>query len=78
VVDAAGEFPELCEAETEALGVLLGRHVTRLATLAHGDGICTTLIPALTISESSTDDYNAKTEERSAAMESATKERVSR
>jgi hypothetical protein len=57
---------------------LLGRHVTRLATLAHGDGICTTLIPALTISESSTDDYNAKTEERSAAMESATKERVSR
>jgi len=45
VVDAAGEFPELCEAETEMLGQLLGRHVTRLATLAQGDGICTTLIP---------------------------------
>jgi predicted ArsR family transcriptional regulator len=48
VVDAAGEFPELCDAETHALGRLLGRHVTRLATLAQGDGVCTTLIPALT------------------------------
>ncbi len=45
VVDAAGEFPELCEAETAALSAVLGRHVTRLATLAHGDGICTTVIP---------------------------------
>ena len=45
VVEAAGEFPELCEAETEALGHALGTHVTRLATLAHGDGICTTLVP---------------------------------
>jgi predicted ArsR family transcriptional regulator len=47
VVDAAGEFPELCEAETAALGAALGRHVTRLATLAHGDGICTTVIPGV-------------------------------
>ena len=46
VVDAAGEFSELCDAETHALGRLLGRHVTRLATLAQGDGVCTTLIPA--------------------------------
>jgi len=46
VVDAAREFPELCEAETAALSAVLGRHVTRLATLAHGDGICTTLIPS--------------------------------
>lgn len=45
VVEAAGEFPELCEAETEALSSVLGTHVTRLATLAHGDGICTTLVP---------------------------------
>lgn len=52
VVDAAGEFPELCEAETAALGALLGRHVTRLATLAHGDGICTTVIPG--VSDSAT------------------------
>jgi len=44
-VEAAAEFPELCEAETEALSAVLGTHVTRLATLAHGDGICTTLVP---------------------------------
>jgi predicted ArsR family transcriptional regulator len=41
----AAEFPALCDAETEAFGRLLGTHVTRLATLAHGDGICTTLVP---------------------------------
>jgi predicted ArsR family transcriptional regulator len=40
----AAEFPDLCDAETEAFGRLLGTHVTRLATLAHGDGICTTLV----------------------------------
>ncbi len=45
VIDAATEFPELCEAETRALGDALGLHVTRLATLAHGDGVCTTVIP---------------------------------
>jgi predicted ArsR family transcriptional regulator len=45
VVDAASLYPQLCEAETEMLSEVLGRHVTRLATLAHGDGICTTLIP---------------------------------
>lgn len=41
----AAEFPVLCEAETEAFSRLLGTHVTRLATLAHGDGVCTTLVP---------------------------------
>lgn len=45
VVDAAREFPALCEAETAELGRVLGRHVTRLATLAHGDEVCTTVIP---------------------------------
>ncbi len=45
VVDAATEFPELCEAETQALSDALGLHVTRLATLAKGDGVCTTVIP---------------------------------
>src|SRR3954470_17377428 len=39
------EFPQLCEAETEAIGQVLGRHVQRLATIAHGDGVCTTCIP---------------------------------
>ena len=45
VAHVAHEFPELCEAETEAISRMLGRHVQRLATIAHGDGVCTTCIP---------------------------------
>jgi predicted ArsR family transcriptional regulator len=43
----AAEFPQLCDAETAALGRLLDVHVQRLATIAHGDGVCTTYIPAV-------------------------------
>jgi predicted ArsR family transcriptional regulator len=46
VAHVAAEFPQLCEAETEAFGRLLGTPVQRLATIAHGDGICTTHITA--------------------------------
>jgi predicted ArsR family transcriptional regulator len=46
VSHVAHEFPQLCEAETAAIGRVLGRHVQRLATIAHGDGVCTTCIPA--------------------------------
>ena len=45
VAHVAHEFPQLCEAETEAIGRVLGTHVQRLATIAHGDGVCTTNIP---------------------------------
>ncbi|MFC7494046.1 MULTISPECIES: helix-turn-helix transcriptional regulator [unclassified Nocardioides] len=45
VSHVAHEFPQLCEAETEAISKVLGRHVQRLATIAHGDGVCTTCIP---------------------------------
>jgi predicted ArsR family transcriptional regulator len=45
VSHVAHEFPQLCEAETEAIGRVLDRHVQRLATIAHGDGVCTTCIP---------------------------------
>lgn len=45
VAHVAGEFPELCEAETEVFARLLGTHVQRLATIAHGDGVCTTYVP---------------------------------
>ncbi len=45
VAHVATEFPELCEAETEVFARLLGSHVQRLATIAHGDGICTTNVP---------------------------------
>lgn len=45
VSHVAAKFPQLCEAETQALARLLGSHVQRLATIAHGDGVCTTHIP---------------------------------
>ncbi len=47
VSHVAHEFPQLCEAETEAIGHVLGTHVQRLATIAHGDGVCTTCIPQI-------------------------------
>ncbi|MEU2348949.1 helix-turn-helix domain-containing protein [Modestobacter sp. NPDC049651] len=49
VAHVAAEFPQLCEAETAVIGRLVGTHVQRLATIAHGDGICTTHIPARTL-----------------------------
>ena len=45
VAHVAREFPELCAAETALFAELLGSHVQRLATIAHGDGVCTTHIP---------------------------------
>ena len=48
VAHVAAEFPQLCEAETEAFGRLLGTPVRRLATIAHGDGICTTHVTCTT------------------------------
>jgi predicted ArsR family transcriptional regulator len=45
VAHVAERFPQLCEAETEAFSRQLGVHVQRLATIAHGDGVCTTHIP---------------------------------
>jgi predicted ArsR family transcriptional regulator len=45
IAHVAAQFPELCEAETKAFSELLGTHVQRLATIAHGDGVCTTFIP---------------------------------
>ena len=45
VAHVAAAFPQLCEAETELFGRVLGRHVQRLATIANGDGVCTTHIP---------------------------------
>ncbi len=49
VAHVAVEFPQLCEAETEAFGRLLGTPVQRLATIAHGDGICTTHVTDLSM-----------------------------
>ena len=44
VAHVAGEFPVLCDAETEAMARLVGANVTRLATIAHGDGVCTAVV----------------------------------
>jgi predicted ArsR family transcriptional regulator len=45
VAHVAREFPQLCEAETDLIARIVGRPVQRLATIAHGDGVCTTSIP---------------------------------
>ena len=45
IAHVAAEFPQLCEAETALFSKVLGTHVQRLATIAHGDGVCTTFIP---------------------------------
>jgi predicted ArsR family transcriptional regulator len=71
VSHVAHEFPQLCEAETEEIGRVLGRHVQRLATIAHGDGVCTTCIPHATttttpralVSTGSTDGVRSTDEE---------------
>jgi predicted ArsR family transcriptional regulator len=45
VHQVAAEFPEFCEAETQAISRVLGVHVQRLATLAGGEHVCTTCVP---------------------------------
>ena len=45
IQEVAARFPQLCEAETQAFSQLLGVHVQRLATLAHGEHVCTTHVP---------------------------------
>jgi predicted ArsR family transcriptional regulator len=42
VQHVAAEFPQLCDAETEVFSRLVGAPVQRLATLAHGEHVCTT------------------------------------
>ncbi len=58
VAHVAAEYPQLCEAETEAFGRLLGTPVQRLATIAHGDGICTTHVTAPSLVHRSTTKTN--------------------
>jgi predicted ArsR family transcriptional regulator len=50
VQHVAAEFPQFCDAETDAFSRLLGVHVQRLATLAHGEHVCTTFIPLSVVS----------------------------
>ena len=57
----AAEFPQFCDAETDAFSRLLGVHVQRLATLAHGEHVCTTFIPLNGVSARSTPSQSGKT-----------------
>jgi len=54
IAHVAAEFPQLCETETEIFSKILGTHVQRLATIAHGDGVCTTVIPNNSITSRNT------------------------
>lgn len=45
VSHVAEEFPELCQAEQQAISEVLGKHVQRLASIANGDCACTTHVP---------------------------------
>ena len=54
IQDVAEEFPELCAAEHWVVAELLGQHTQPLATIADGNGICTTHIPLTTITPSAT------------------------
>ncbi|MET8694976.1 ArsR family transcriptional regulator [Streptomyces sp. SID2999] len=65
VAHVAEQFPQLCEAETEFFAELLGTHVQRLATIAHGDGVCTTFIPK--ISKTDTTDKSDQSHHASTA-----------
>ncbi|TWD84395.1 putative ArsR family transcriptional regulator [Kribbella amoyensis] len=61
VAHVAEQFPQLCEAETEVFARLLGKHVQRLATIAHGDGVCTTHIPGVQPVSPQSDGESART-----------------
>ncbi|WP_193487768.1 helix-turn-helix transcriptional regulator [Corynebacterium heidelbergense] len=60
IQDVAQEFPELCAAEHRAVAELLGQHIQPLATIADGNGICTTHIPLTIIDPSTTDPSTSK------------------
>ncbi|MFC4501927.1 MULTISPECIES: helix-turn-helix transcriptional regulator [Streptomyces] len=67
VAHVAEQFPQLCEAETEIFSQLLGTHVQRLATIAHGDGVCTTFIPKISKTVSDLPNASASTAGRNPA-----------
>lgn len=51
ILAVAEQFPQMCEAETQAIGRLLDVHVQRLATLAGGEHVCTTHIPVAALTK---------------------------
>lgn len=69
IAHVAAEYPQICDAETEAFAKVLGTHVQRLATIAHGDGVCTTFVPDLDLvkrsSEKKVEPLTEKTKKKS-------------
>lgn len=60
IAHVAAEFPQLCEEETKAFSTLMGSHVQRLATIADGDGVCTTFIPEPSLANKNIERKNRK------------------
>ncbi len=49
VSHVAMKYPQLCEEEMAVFTRELGTYAQRLATIAHGDAVCTTFIPISTV-----------------------------
>ena len=64
VQHVAAAFPQFCDAETDAFSRLLGVHVQRLATLAHGEHVCTTFIPLAAPTAGTTGQTSPTSDER--------------
>jgi predicted ArsR family transcriptional regulator len=67
VAHVAERFPTICEVETAAFSRLLGVHVQRLATIAHGDGVCTTHVPHVSSSSGRKTNTDMTTAERASS-----------
>jgi predicted ArsR family transcriptional regulator len=67
VAHVAERFPQICEVETAAFSRLLGVHVQRLATIAHGDGVCTTHVPHVSSSSGRKTTTDMTTSERASS-----------
>lgn len=76
IAHVAAEFPQMCEAETEAFARVLGTHVQRLATIAGGDGVCTTFIPNPHLIQEKKSKANLKNSKRDLAKNTKRKVRT--
>lgn len=76
VAHVAAAFPQLCEAETEAFARILGTPVQRLATIAHGDGVCTTHVSSHGLVTGAAERERPATTARVAATHTTTREQT--
>lgn len=64
VENAARHHPQICEAETQAMSAALGRPVVRLATLGHGDSVCTLVVGNTDSSHAVSENFSTTTQTR--------------